>query len=155
MVKRHRNTLMWPCSASVYAGPPCCTRKRGHSQQSTGSRASSHRASHTMQSHRISRRSREIEVPWSGRARRPCYGRPCAEPAHNITFNRAIFHAPPPTEHLIPCSRIESNDGQGRSKYLGLAVLGVGVLGTAVLHRQTRSRSTHPSFTCTESSHRR
>jgi hypothetical protein len=147
MVDGHRNTLVWPCSASVCSGPLCCARKRDHVQHSPCSRASSHRASQIMQSHRISRWSRDIEIPWCGRAR-ICRARDrSAAPANKITFNTALVHAPPPKEHLKSCSRIESHDGRGRSKYLGVAVLGVGVLGTAVLHPQTRSRSTQPLFT--------
>ncbi len=148
MVKADRTTLVWPCSASGCSGPQCCTRKRRHSQHSPCSRASSHRASQIMQSHRMSRWSRQIELPWCGRARRPCNGRPSAAPAHKITFNTALVHAPHPTEHLKPWSRIEYHDGQGISNYLGVAVLGVrvlgvAVLGTAVLHTDKRHHSRH------------
>ncbi len=102
MVEGDRNTLVWPCSASVCSGPQCCNRKQDHSQHSPCSRASSHRASQIMQSHRISRWSRQIEIPWSERARRPCNGRPSAAPAHKITLNTGLVHAPPPAEHLKP-----------------------------------------------------
>jgi hypothetical protein len=90
---------------------------------------------------------RDIELPWCARARRPCNGRPSAAPAHKITLNTALVHAPPPTEHLKPCSRIDYHTGRGISNYLGVAVLGVRVLGTAVLHPQTRSLSTQASIT--------
>jgi hypothetical protein len=55
------NTLVWPCSASPCLGPPCsgppcsappcCNRKRDSSRHSIRSRASSSRASQTMEPH--------------------------------------------------------------------------------------------------------
>jgi hypothetical protein len=79
-----------------------------------------------------------------------------------LRMHVALAHAPLPTEHLKPWSRIEHHDAQGIRKYLGVAVLGVGVLGvtvlgvpvlgvavlgTTVLHPQTRPLSTQHSLT--------
>jgi hypothetical protein len=53
-----------------------------------------------MQLHKISRWSRDIELPWCGRARRPCAGRRRARdrraaPTNDITLHTALVHAPP------------------------------------------------------------